>query len=268
MIALKHVYSLRLFLAVVLFSSRAFSEDIRVACPYVGFLTNKTIDAKNHLNLKDGALMEGVFFQWINPEKYQWNVFIYGSKDINYSDIWGGNAIADYYMKINDHSKWVLGAGTEYMLISMGAGPKLGLDNLEMSNNVLAPYLRFGWQRKISTGKNSVSVFPWAGIEYEKVFGTITVDPPGPFPPPIKSDIKDAHTYAMTGLTLKLSAMHIFDVDAKYYAAYNAHNLYNVASGNVNAFLTRHLALSYRLKYMETSEGWDLYNMAGIAFVF
>ena len=255
-------------------ATAAHAGDVRVVCPYVGTINDVCKDESNGIRLKDNSLLKGVFFLWVNPKRYQWNIFIYQSANINYSTLWGGHFIFDYYFKANDRGKYVAGIGAECLLIDMNAGNHLvPLKDFTMNNNVLAPYARFGYRFQLNHGSVDCAVLPWVGAEYQKVWGTLSFVPPGPpmgLGPPIhfNQDIHDESGYAMAGLNVNATFFHAFEVEGKYYGAFNRHTYLSDASSLVNFYLTKHWGLSYRLKYMETTQGRDLYNIFGIAFMF
>ena len=244
------------------------ANDIRVVCPYVGTVKDVYKDESNGIELKDNSLLKGVFFLWVNPKQYQWNFFVYQSSDINYSTLWGGHFIFDYYFNVTKYGKYVAGVGAEYMLVDMDADNHIvPLSNFKMTNNIFDPYVRFGYRFQLNPGKVNLAVFPWAGVEYQKVWGKLSFVPPGP-PMPFNQDINDKSYYAMVGLNINADFFHAFEVEGKYYGSFNHDTYLSTASSLVNFYLTKHWGLSYRLKYMETSQGYDFYNMVGIAFMF
>ena len=80
----------------------AESGDIRIVAPYLGYVTNVYENADYGLELDDSSLMKGLFFQWVDPKRYQWNTFLYQSSDINYSNLWGGHFIFDLYLGVRE----------------------------------------------------------------------------------------------------------------------------------------------------------------------
>lgn len=54
-----------------------------------------------------------------------WNIFIYQSSDINYSTIWGGHFIFEYYFPGARRGRYVLGAGLDIIRLDMDAGDTL-----------------------------------------------------------------------------------------------------------------------------------------------
>jgi hypothetical protein len=259
---------------MVAFSAAA--EDIRIVAPYVGSLTDVQ-DAANGLpELKDTGLLTGLYFQWINPQYYQWNAFAYYAPDVNYAKTAGGNFIFDYYFGPDWMGKFVLGAGLEAMTVNMDAGDafkSLYVFDLNMKVSTIVPYLRAGKYLKTSFGPLEVSLLPWAGVEPQWVNteGSMLIDPPGPFPPAFtqKVDSSTYHLYGIAGANLKFTLFHFIDLEGKYSGTFNANGAYySTISAIANVFLTRSWGLSYRYKYMETSQGSDAYHFFGLAYVF
>ena len=48
-----------------------FAKDIMLVCPYAGPLTDEYRNDEWNLKLKDTALLKGVFFQWVRPDRWQ-----------------------------------------------------------------------------------------------------------------------------------------------------------------------------------------------------
>lgn len=78
-----------------LFAVPAFGSDFTIVTPYLGTENNTYIDNQYGIELNDSQLIKGLYVQRINPEKYQWNAFLYQTPDINYSNLWGINFIYD-----------------------------------------------------------------------------------------------------------------------------------------------------------------------------
>lgn len=248
----------------------AFTKDIRVVCPYLGPIANVYENEKQNIELDDVSLLKGLFFQWVNPSRYQWNTFIYQASDINYSTLWGGHFIFDLYLGVKESGKFVVGSGIEFISIDMDAGAEIvPLEDFELVNNIIIPYLRGGYLFKLTAEKVNITILPWAGAQYEGIRGEITIDPPGPFPPiPVKEDIEEDDLYGMVGLNVRVNLFHMLDVESKYRATFDTNDYLSIVSAMVNLFFIRHVGISYRFKYMQTTVGSDLYNIFGIAFTF
>jgi hypothetical protein len=252
--------------------------DIRILCPYAGALINEDITSHQTytLSLRDTALLKGLFFQWIRPQVFQVNTFLYQSSNVNYSAVWGGHLMGDAYFLASKWGAGVAGAGSEFIFISMDAdshsmrmtnGEYTGFSDFEMQNTVYTPFIRAGYKFTPMSGNVKLSVLPWAGVQYEGVRGRIEVDFPV-FQYPMHADIVADHWYALAGLGVNANLFHFVDLEAKYHATFNTGALYPTASAMMNLFLTRRVGLSYRFKYMELSAGSNTYHMGGIAFVF
>jgi hypothetical protein len=259
-------------------NSSALASDIHVLCPYIGTLINEDVTSHGDytLALKDAALLKGLFFQWIRPNIFQVNTFIYQSSNINYSIVWGGHLMGDVYFLPSKWGSWVAGAGSEFISINMDAdsnpmpltnGGYTSFSDFEMGNTVCTPFFRAGYRFTPMSGIVKVSIFPWAGIQYECVRGRIEVDFPV-FQSPQHADIVANDWYALAGLGVNANLFHFVDLEAKYHATFNADTLYPTVSAMANIFLTRHIGISYRFKYMAQSSGSNTYHMFGLAFVF
>jgi hypothetical protein len=260
---------------IILILVSAFSasaKDIRIVCPYIGPVTDVYKNDERNLDLKDNSLLKGVFFQWVNPERYQWNAFIYQSSDINYSTLWGSHFIFDYYFLSGELGKFVIGTGIEYLRIDMDADSSITpLKDFELYNNLFIPYVRFGYRFQFNYSKFKISILPWIGAEYQGVRGDLTMvmDPPGPAPEITTEENIDNNDYlGIAGVNLKANLFHMLDLEAKYNGTFDTKVYYSTATAMVNLFFTRQLGVSYRVKYMELEKGSDLYNIFGIAFVF
>lgn len=246
----------------------ANAEDIRIVAPYLGYLRNVYENATYNLDLDDSSLMEGLYFQWINPNRYQWNTFLYHSSDINYSTLWGGHFIFDLYLGVRERGKFVIGTGVEYIRLDMDAGNEIvPLTDFQLTNNIIVPYLRAGRYFLFGGDRVSVSLLPWAGIQQEWVKGDITFIPPGP-PIPVEADIDEEDFFGIAGINTSVSIFHFITVDAKYRGTFNADDYFSSVDSMLNVFFTRHWGLSYRFKYSETSSGSTAYHIGGIAYVF
>jgi len=249
----------------------ALAGDIRLISPYAGPITDVYKNDDRDLELKDTQLLKGLFFQWIDPERFQWNAFIYQSSGINYSSLWGGHFVFDRYFRAKQSGKWVAGLGAEYMRIDMDAGGNIRpLTDFRMLNTLFIPYARAGYRFQFHRGPFTMGLLPWAGAEHVRTRGdlNLALDPPGPAPAVTsREDIDDDDLLAIAGLNVSANLFHVIDIEAKYHGALNADSGYSSASAMVNLFFTRRCGLSYRMKYFEFEKGWDLYHIFGIAAV-
>jgi hypothetical protein len=241
------------------------AEDIRVVVPYLGAATNVYENPAFAIDLKDTKLMEGFFFQWVNPDLFQANAFIYHSADINYSQLWGGHLIGDFYVWSNPLGKAAVGAGIEVISLDMDAGDAFPpLTDFQLPTTIYVPFARVGHYFYFgSRNKVHLSIFPWAGAEYDITRGTISMVPG---PPP--SSLDDETLYGIAGLSVSATIMHFIELQAKYKATFNADDLLHTVDAMANVFFTRHWGLSYRFKYMQTTDGSTSYHLGGIAYAF
>ena len=63
--------------------------------------------------------MKGLYLQSINPERYQWNLFIYRTENINYADLTGANFIYDCYYGRDTNVKNAVGMGINYLHLDL-----------------------------------------------------------------------------------------------------------------------------------------------------
>jgi hypothetical protein len=247
------------------------AREIRLIAPYFGSITNR-LSVEKMDDLKDSAPLGGLYFQWIQPEKYQWNVFLYQSRNINYSDIIGSHFIFDYYPgRCPCGGTLLAGAGFDYIGIKTDGDVSPGISEFTMTTHVYAPYFRFGRYIDFGSSLRRVSVLPWGGIEMDIIRGDLGFVIPLMVPGiPVKEAIKNDYTYALIGLNGKATLYHFFEVSVKYYRKFSLDNRndLNVFSGMLNIYLNRHWGLSYRFKYMEVSVSTNTYHMGGLAFIF
>jgi len=270
-----------ILLSVSLFGSFAQAETITLAAPYVGWVTNSYENADYKLNLEDSGFLAGMYLQSINTSLYQWNAFAYYSPDVNYSTLWGGHFIVDFYPIGDFLGKYLVGAGVEVIRIDMDAGNNIKvpagpppatttLEGFTLTNTILLPYARVGKYFVFGMGPLQISILPWVGATYESVTGNVKFS--ALFGPPPKQTIDetfdDSAWYATAGINLKLTLFRFIDVEGKYQATFDGDVYHPSYSVIANVFFSRNWGLSYRYKYMETSGGSDAYNLFGVAYVF
>lgn len=250
-----------------LLTAAVWAEDIRIVAPYAGILTDTQNDS-GFGELKDSGLLTGLYFQWIKPDVYQWNAFAYYAPDVNYSKTLGGHFIFDAYLGPDWHGKFVLGAGLEAMRISMDAGDSIApLGDFTMSNSLLIPYLRAGKYFKASVGPAELSLLPWAGVEPQWTWGELSATMP--FPPfSMKQSLDDYTFYGIAGANLKVNLFHFVDLEGKYQGSFNKADYFSSFQAVAFVYLSRAWGLSYRYKFMETSQGSDGFHYFGLAYVF
>jgi hypothetical protein len=269
---------LPLTFALFLFAVASFAkaEDLRIIAPYVGSLTDVYKDDSQGLDLKDSGLITGLYFQWINTERYQWNAFLYYAPDVNYTKVLGGHFIFDYYLGPDWYGKFVLGAGLEAMHNKMDAGSNIeGLSVFDMDYTVWTPYLRAGKYFKAEVGPAELSFLPWAGIEPVWIRGDLSGTAP-PYPPymPTSTDFSESmdayQLYSIAGANLRVMLFHFVDIEGKYQVTYGSWHAYSTVNAIASVFFTRDMAFSYRYKYMQSLEGTgsDSYHFFGLAYLF
>jgi hypothetical protein len=232
--------------------------DIRILTPYFGYISNVYDNEEQDLELVDGGPLGGLFFQWINPDLYQWNIFLYHAPDVNYSVLWGGHLIFDYYFGVQDAGKWVVGGGLEVIRLDMDAGDEIeGADNFTLLNNIYVPFARIGRYFYFSYDPVHVSILPWVGFQPEFVRGDFAFEK-------IASD----EVFAVAGLNMKATIFRFVEVEAKYKITFNPEQNLSAVSGLLNVFVNRNIGISYRMRYFETTVGSNLYHIGGIAVMF
>ncbi len=262
-----HLLMVVLFLAVTL----SHAETMNILVPYMGAIANVYEDSS--LDLEDTGLMAGLYFQSIDPDRYQWNAFVYHSPDVNYSKLWGGHFIFDAYFGNNLRGKYLLGAGIEIISLDMDAADEIfPLQDFTLTYTITVPYVRAGKYFQFRQGPIVVSILPWAGVQPEFVSGDVkfsAVFGPPPTPPTnVSESIDDTDWFGIAGLNLKVNLYHFIEIEGKYQATFNGDDYRSTVNALVNLFLNRSWGLSYRYKYMETSSGSDAYHLLGIACVF
>jgi hypothetical protein len=267
------VFTASFLLGILVLSKTGSAESIRIITPYLGSIRNVYENKEYGLDLEDSSLLKGLYAQWINTQRFQWNLFVYQSSDINYSTLWGGHFILDYYFGVRGRAKYVAGTGIEFIHLDMNAGSNItGLSDFRLENTVLIPYLRFGRYFPVGRGDpkggSSVMLLPWIGIQPELVRGDISFNFGGPFPPPVDEEIKEDTLYAIAGLNARVVLYHFIELEAKYHGTFNAADYFSTVSAMANFYASRHVGFSYRFKFMETSSGSNTYHMGGIAFLF
>ena len=267
-----------IFIVVFLFVSSIYAENIRVITPYLGTINNdmsRTVEGNpSELKLDDNSLFKGLFFQYINTEKYQWNVFVYNSEDLNYSSLWGTHFIFYYYLVVKENSKYVIGAGMEFLKMNTETSEIIPFSDFELSQNIYAPFLRAGKYFYLGDETIKYSFLPWLGFESDIVRGDIDFTIPGMYPgmPDINVDeaADDDSFYALAGLNFKATFYHFIDLKLKYHCKVDLQesDTYDVASGMLNVYFNRSWGISYRTKYMKSAEMENIYHIGGIVYAF
>jgi hypothetical protein len=267
-------------LTLVVSGPALFAEDIRILVPYFGGVYNE-FEREYSAGGVDGTLksdgwglMQGLYFQWVNPELFQSNVFLYRSGDVNYARLLGLHLIGDFYFLPRDWGRAVVGGGFELISIDTDAGDEFRDDfifDLEIPNTIYVPYVRAGHYLYFgSRDRVQLSVLPWAGLQYDIVRGevSLTADPPGPFVQDVVIDLDDEQLSGIAGLNLGAVIFYFLELQGKYRATFNEDDYLSTVDVLANIYVSRSWALSYRFKYSESTAGSTSYHLAGVAYVF
>lgn len=245
-----------------------FADSIRIITPYLGALTNSYEDSSKSMDLEDSSFIKGLYLQQINPELFQANLFVYQLSDINYSNLWGAHGIFDFYYDVKKQTKNVICAGFELMSLDMDAGSEISpVSDFELTNNINIFYLRLGRYFTFGSSNTKFSVMPWMGTELDLAEGDVSFVVPGPTGI-VQSKIEEETVLAISGINLKLFLYHIWELNIKYSAAFDAEDYYSRIKFMSNIYFSRHWALSYRFNYHETSYGPTSNHLGGITYVF
>ncbi len=255
---------------LLLTAAPVLGSDFKVITPYWGVVENAFVNDKFDLELKDSQPTKGLYFQTVDPDKYQLNLFIYRTEDINYSDLAGVNFIYDRYFRAEAKVKNLIGLGVNYLRIDLSGKSipaKTGsLDTFNLDQKISSLYLRIGRNYSYNQGQTSYSVLPWIGGQLDQSRGTGLVDPPGPNSIPIIINTDQFSWIA--GVNLKANWRHFLQLETKHSIAYFNSDHLNKNSAMVNLSLTKNLGLSYRYNYHQTTLGKDSYHLFGLAVLF
>ena len=218
--------------------------------------------------------MEGLYFQWVNTEKYQWNLFFYHASDLNYSTVLGSHFIFDYYFNSGPRGKYVFGAGFDYISINTNADVIQTLSLFEMQNHIYAPYVRAGRYFNFTSNPHRFSFLLWGGYEHDFLKGDLSfvIPIPAPHIPDIlvEKTLDKDYDYMLLGAAFKATFFHFLEMQIKYHKKLdlNRDAMLDFFSVLTNVYVTRHWAVSYRYKYMEETIGTNQYHIGGIAYLF
>ncbi len=259
-------------LLTILWATPAMAEQITIVTPYWGMEENTYQNDEYGLKLKDTQATKGLYLQSIDTEKYQWNLFLYRTSDINDSDLTGANFIYDYYFAADAKGKNAVGVGVNYLQLDLSGknlpliGSPMPLPGFDLDLDVASLYLRAGRYFNYDAGSFQGTVFPWVGGQLDHQTGDGLADYPGPGFAAFKID-DDQYSW-IAGLNFKATYHHFLQLDAKHTVTYNHDGYYNKDTAMVNLFFNQRWGLSYRYNYQETSVGNDRYHLFGVAMVF
>jgi hypothetical protein len=257
--------TLGLIMCLLFVGTPVFGESFTIVTPYSGIEENTYVDKSNNLKLKDSQNTEGLYVQSIDPEKYQWNVFLYKTDNINYSDLSGFNFIYDRYFGTDSGVQNVAGIGANYLKMDLD-GMRLGpMGSFKMDQDILSLYLRIGRYYKYDLDKLHFTVMPWVGGEWDHLQSSGSID----FGRGAKTFENGEEQYSwLTGINLKMNFQHFLQLEVKPAVTYLNGECYWKKSAMVNVFLTKNLGISYRYDYHETSSGKDALSIFGVAVMF
>jgi hypothetical protein len=250
--------------------SPVLAEDFKIITPYGGMEENTYQNNQYGLNLKDSQAMKGLYLQSIDTEKYQWNLFIYQTENINYADLSGVNFIYDYYFGKDTNVKNVIGIGVNYLQLDL-AGKNIptsagSLDGFNLDQDTASLYLRIGKYYSHGQANLNLTLMPWIGGQLDHSEGDGLVDLPGPGS--IAFKVNEDHYSWIAGLNLKTSFYHFLQLEAKHTITFNHDDYFHKNTAMVNIFLNKNWGLSYRYNYQETAAGNDSYRILGLAALF
>jgi len=258
---------------VLLLATNVWAGNMKILTPYAGWIQNKlTIPSMGKMD--DTEFLSGLYFQSINPVRYQWNTFVYHSQDINASRLLGGHFIFDYYFGVKPSGKFVAGAGMDYIRIDTKDLNVLGITNFNMKNNIYALYARAGRYLQWKTGPHRFSVLGWAGYEQDLLRGDLSFIIPSMSPKmpamDMRENLDNDHHYALAGAMFNVVLFHFVELKWKYHAKIDLQRdeLLHVVSLMTNVYLSRSVGLSHRFKYMEEIIGENGYHLFGLALLF
>ena len=257
-------------LVALLGSSPALAERITIVTPYCGMEENTYLDDQYGLRLEDSALLKGLYLQAIDTDRYQWNLFVYQTSDINYSDLLGFNFIYDRYFGKSARTQNVAGVGLNYLTVDLAGehvptayGP---LDALTLDMDTLSLYARVGRYYRREQGGFRWTALPWVGGQWDHSTGDGLADYPGPGSAAFKID--EDRCYAIAGLNLKADYRHFLQAEVKHPLTFDRNDCYHKTVVMVNFFMTRNVGLSYRYCRQGMRDGRDSYSLFGLAMVF
>ncbi|MGE5607586.1 MAG: hypothetical protein ACM3YE_18075 [Bacteroidota bacterium] len=254
----KHLYLM--VLCFLLNTQPVLAADFAIITPYCGVEDNTYSNKEYGLEMTDSQPTKGLYFQSIDTEKFQWNLFVYRTEDINYSNLAGVNFMFDRYFGAGAKIKNLIGLGTNYLW--MDPAEETIPANFQLEQEIFSLYLRIGRKYDYNPGGVNCSFLPWIGGQLDQTRGT--VDPPGPNA--FKTD--DDQCSWIAGINLKADFHNFLQLEAKHSIAHNKHDTLNKSSAMANLFFTKNLGLSYRYNYQQTTAGKDSYQLLGLAMLF
>ncbi|MDX9800561.1 MAG: hypothetical protein RBT69_04405 [Spirochaetia bacterium] len=252
------------------------SADIFNVVPYAGVIKSEYSDDDYNLDEDDSAIMKGLYMQWIRPDYFQINSFIYGAEDLYNENFTGFHLMGDYYLNHPQNGRYVTGAGIEIIKPDFSkniSAPSFVFD-AEIKNTLYVPFIRAGRYFDFDIGNFSTfSILQWAGYQLAVSRGDaeISIDYDGAGPAPeaqIKEKISDETSSMLLGVTLSLNLMRFVGLDFKYKGVMNSENYFNVIEAMGNIYFTKNIGFSARYKNAENDNGNTIYAIYGIIISF
>jgi len=257
------------FILLTIAASICSGERITILTPYYGIEENTYFYGKYGVRLEDSAAMKGIYLQSIDTEKYQYNLFLFHTGNINYSNLDGLNFVYDHYFVSSPGKKNVLGAGVNLLRLDLdgrNVPVEMGtLDAFSLDMDTYSFFVRAGRYYTAGNDKLKLTLMPWIGAQVYRIRGQGLADYPGPGKAPFSVDSEEY--YCIAGIKLMAEYCHFIQGELKYNITFNDDS-YNKLTAMVNFFLSKNIGLSYRFSYQETSVCEDIYHIFGIALVF
>ncbi|MDA3901057.1 MAG: hypothetical protein PF637_11135 [Spirochaetes bacterium] len=246
----------------IILCSNLNAESLFIVGPYAGF-NNNVQNGENRQETEETGLIYGLYAQFINPNYFQINNFLYHAPDINETSVIGNHINADFYPYSFPIGSIAIGGGLEYVSMDISQ------DDFSVKQTIIIPYARMG-QNFVFGKSTSLCLFPWVGFgkQFTDGDGTVRIIQEGA--PELSQDFKveTDDNIILYGANLRFKFEHYFDVVFKYSINHNMETKHNYKKTTVmlNAYLHKHAGVSYRFMYNEHSYGEDLTNLVGIFY--
>jgi len=246
------------------------ADDLKIITPYWGTEENTYQNNQYGLNLKDSQTMKGLYLQSIDTERYQWNLFIYRTENINYADLTGVNFIWDCYYGKDTNDKNAVGIGINYLHLDL-AGKNVptsigALNGFALDQDTSSLYVRFGKYYNHALDDLNWTLMPWLGGQMDHSEGDGLVDPSGHGT--ITFKVNEDQYYWIAGLNFKADFRHFLQFEAKHTITFNHDDYFHKNTAMINLFVNPNWGLSYRYNNQETACGNDKYHILGLAVLF
>ncbi len=266
------LFSMSLLLATAgLARANEAAPRVRIAAAYGGVLTNTYEDGR--VALSGSGALGGLYLQWIEPDYFQTNLFVYYAPSVNESRVFGLHLNGDAYFFSGDWGSLVAGLDVEDLFVNMDAKDSIaGLSSFTLENNTLAIMGRAGVRVRFAPLEGlKLVVFPYVGVMHQRDTGEITRDPLGDpdfDPPAVTSSIEESQNSFAGGLNLTAKVGHLGEVTLKYLGHLDEDELRSIYTAELKVFVHRSAVVSYQFKDMEMSFGSNRYHLLGAGYVF